>query len=223
MLTVVEQFDRLTEFGLKVIPLRVNSKAPMSKSWQKNWDHRKNRELLNRFPDANIGLLLGDVIDVEGDSEYANNMLVDLIGDYPHPSYQSTRSVHHLFKTPDPKLRLLKYKEIEFRSTGHQSVLPPSQHLGVEYRWLTDLMPIPEMPNRLRRFYDKLNGDKKAKTKPGCVRAWCSVCRVEHYLHQKRFQLELEAFKLMSSLWECQKCRTVDMRPLVRCLRSHQD
>jgi hypothetical protein len=220
MPTMIEHFDHLTDFGLKVIPLKVNSKAPISNCWQKNWNHKKNRNLLNRFPDANIGLLLGEVIDVEGDSDYANKTLINLIGDCPHPCYRSTRSVHHLFKTPDPQLRILKYREIEFRSTGHQSVLPPSQHFGVEYRWLTKLMPIPEMPDKLRRFYDKINGEK-SKVKPGCMQVWCSACRNECYLHKKRFQLELEAFKLMSSLWECQNCRTIDMRPMVRALRNN--
>jgi len=222
MLTMTEHFERLTDLGLKTIPLRENSKAPMNKCWQKEWNWKKNRDNFCRFPDANIGLLLGDVIDVEGDSEYANKLLSNLIGDYPHPSYRSTRSIHHLFKTPDPDLRILKHKEIEFRGCGHQSVLPPSQHFGVEYRWISELFPIPEMPERLLRFFNMLRGEKP-KIKPGCVRLWCSTCHEECHLHQKRFQLELEAFKLLGSSWECQKCRTIDMRPLVRTLRSHKN
>ena len=227
LITITEHFDYLTDLGLKVIPLRENSKAPMNKCWQKDWDYRRNRERLSCFPKANIGLLLGDVIDVEGDSDHANKVLLDLIGDYPHPSYRSTRSTHHLFKTPDSKLRLLKFREIEFRGHGCQSVLPPSQHLGVEYRWLTELFPIPEMPDKLRRLYDTLTGKvksnkSKSKTKPGYVQAWCSSCNAECYLHQKRFQLELEVFKLTGSSWKCQNCRTMDLRPMVRTLRSQR-
>lgn len=219
MPTVVEHFDHLTEFGLKVIPLRMNSKVPIGKGWQTNWNWERHRECLKRFPDANIGVLLGDVIDVEGDSEHANRVLLELIGDYPHPSYCSTRSIHHLFKTPDDDLRLLKVDEIEFRGYGHQSVLPPSQHFGVEYRWLSNLVPVPEMPPRLRRFYDRVAG-KKNEIKPGSLKVWCSICRAEVFLNEKRFRLELEAFRLFGSAWECQKCRTMDMRPLVRQLRS---
>jgi hypothetical protein len=221
MPTITEHFDQLTDLGLKVIPLKVNSKAPMTKAWQKDWNWKKSREKLIQYPDANIGLLLGEIIDVEGDDEHSNRILLNLIGDYPHPCYRSTRSVHHLFKSPDPDLKLLKHNQIEFRGFGHQSVLPPSQHFGVEYCWITQKFPIPEMPNRLRRFFDQLRGEKKAKTKPGCLKVWCSSCREECRLHQKRFALELKAFNLMGSNWECQKCRTIDMRPLVRALRGN--
>lgn len=219
MLTMAEHFESLTDLGLKPIPLRVNSKAPMTKCWQKNWDWKKNRDKFLRFPDANIGLLLGDVIDVEGDSDHSNRMLLDMIGDYPHPSYQSTRSIHHLFLTPDPELRIFKHKEIEFRGFGHQSVLPPSQHFGVEYRWISKLFPVPVMPEKLLRFFKQLRGEKQT-IKPGNMRVWCSSCREECFLHQKRFQLELEGFKLLGSPWECQNCRTIDMRPIVRSLRA---
>lgn len=219
MSVIIEHFDYLTEQGLKVIPLRVNSKAPMTKCWQKDWSLEKNRQKLQQFPDANIGILLGDVIDVEGDSESANNILADLIGNYPHPSYRSIRSVHHLFKTPDQDLRLLKEKEIEFRGHGHQSVLPPSQHLGIEYQWLTELFPIPEMPPRLLKFYLKLSGHEQSLP-AGHIKVWCANCRKECFLHKKRFALELEVFKMLGSPWECQKCRVIDTRPMVRALRS---
>ena len=219
MLTMIEHFDCLTEQGLKVIPLRQNSKVPIGKCWQKDWDLNKNRKRLQIFPDANIGLVLGEVIDVEGDSEHANDLLSNLIGDYPHPSYRSTRSVHHLFRTPDPDLRLVKHDQIEFRGHGHQSVLPPSQHFGVEYRWVTELFPVPEMPSKLLKFYEHLIG-KRTKIKSEGIKVWCSVCRNECYLHQKRFQLELDAFKLFGSQWECQKCRSLDMRPIVRAMKQ---
>ena len=219
MPTLIEHFDHLTEHGLKVIPLRQNSKIPLTKGWQKEWNFAKSRNRLQVFPEANIGLLLGDIIDVEGDNDHANNLLMALIGDYPHPSYRSTRSVHHLFRTPDPDLRLLKHDQIEFRGHGHQSVLPPSQHYGVAYQWLNEVFPVPEMPSKLRRFYDNLANKNKTKIKAGGLKTWCANCREECYLNQKRFQLELEAFRLLGSSWECQKCRTLDMRPIVRNLR----
>lgn len=216
MPSMVYHFDHLTEHGLKVIPLRENSKVPIGKGWQRDWNLEKSRERLRRFPEANLGLLLGDIIDVEGDSQHANKMLCDLIGDYPHPSYKSTRSVHHLFLTPDPKLRIVKNNQIEFRGHGHQSVLPPSQHFGVEYQWLSEIFPIPEMPPKLKTFFDKVvDGDKEA-TKQGQMKVWCGACRKECFLNKKRFQLELEAFRSMQNVWECQRCRTMDLRPIIR-------
>lgn len=220
MLTIADHFENFTDLGLKVIPLRVNSKAPIAKSWQKKWDYNKNKSLFDRFPNSNIGLLLGDVIDVEGDSEQANRKLIEIIGDYPHPSYRSIRSVHHLFKTPDPNLRIFKHKEIEFRSTGHQSMLPPSKILGVEYSWITKLMPIPEMPESLMRFYHQLNGEKKSELKPNHIKVWCSDCNAEVYLHEKRFDLELKAFKLLHCAWKCKNCRVMDIRPVVKTIRN---
>jgi hypothetical protein len=220
---MIDHYDSLTERGLKVIPLRVNSKAPLCKGWQKDWDRQKSREKLRQFPDANIGLLLGDVVDVEGDSEHANRIILDLIGNYPHPAYRSTKSIHHLFLTPDPKLRLLKKQEIEFRGHGHQSVLPPSQHNGVEYSWLTEVFPVPPMPLRLHRFFESLRGSRWSKIKPGYMQVWCAACRSECCIHQKRFRLELEAFKLLGSSWECVHCRTLDLRPIVRLLRLEQE
>lgn len=221
MPTIIEHFDMLTECGLKIIPVRENSKAPLTKEWQKSWTWAESRERLGRFPDANIGLLLGDIIDVEGDSEHANKVLIDLIGDYPHPHYRSTKSIHHLFLSPDPELRILRFNNIEFRGFGHQSLLPPSKCLGTEYDWLSNKFPVPEMPDRLRRFYEsRKGGSKEPALKPGCLKTWCATCREERRLHQKRFNLELQAFKLLGSPWECQQCRTLDLRPIVRGLRG---
>ena len=216
-LSVAEHFDLLIDQGLKVIPLKVNSKAPMCRNWQKNWCISKSREKLQEHPDANIGLLLGDVIDVEGDSENANAFLNDLIGSYPHPSYKSKRSTHHLFKTPDVNLKLVKYQEIEFRGIGHQSVLPPSQYYGISYEWMTQTFPIPEMPKKLLKFYERLTG-KKPDKKPNSQKIWCSTCNKTFYLHCKRLLLEIKAFSCMNEKWQCKKCRSIDLRPLIRQL-----
>jgi hypothetical protein len=218
MFATIDHFDALTEKGLKVIPLRANSKVPMCKGWNTGWDLQKARSRLEMFPDANIGLLLGDVIDVEGDNEEANNILNRLIGDYPHPSYQSIRSVHHLFSTPDPKLRIFKVGEIEFRGYGHQSVLPPSSHYGFQYQWLPDFcFPAPEMPEPLRVFYFR---HKLGRTiKPGHMKIRCSRCGEKRYLHCRRFNLELTAFQALNLGWECQRCRQIDLRPACRMVR----
>jgi hypothetical protein len=221
MTQALAHFDALTRKGLKIIPLRENSKVPLCKGWSQEWDWHKNREKLRQFPEANLGVLLGDIVDVEGDSEEANRTIGELIGDYPHPCYFSTKSVHHLFATPDRHLSHFRYGEIEFRGHGHQSVIPPSQHQGIFYRWLSAFrFPIPSMPERLLAFYQSKRNKKKAFLKPDHVRIWCERCKKECFLHRKRLDLELEAFRLLCSGWNCHKCRSVDLRPACRLIRS---
>ena len=219
-MAIIDHFDALTNQGLKVIPLCENSKAPMCKGWNNNWNKDESREKLRVFPDANIGLLLGDVVDVEGDSRAANQQILDLIGDYPHPTYTSAKSIHHIFISPDKNLRLLRVGEIEFRGHGHQSMLPPSQMRGTRYMWLRSMkFPVPEMPEPLYIFYLKQKKQYNHLRKPGHLQVWCSQCEAKCFLHKKRFTLELEAFKLFGSRWECQSCRTVDLRPACRLIR----
>jgi hypothetical protein len=222
MHSTIDHFDALTSRGLKIIPLWENSKIPLNKGWSQNWDRLDSRNALVRFPEANIGLLLGNIVDVEGDSEEANKTIIDLIGDYPHPCYHSTKSIHHLFQSPDPNLRHFRCGKIEFRGHGHQSVLPPSQHAGIKYCWLKSFkFPIPEMPESLVKFYEERKEHIKLNdTKPGHIRVWCSKCDSKVFLNEKRFKLELQAFKLLEAKWQCQSCRTVDLRHACRLIRS---
>lgn len=217
----LKHFDALTARGLKIIPLWENSKAPMSKGWTEGWDHDKARETILRFPDANLGVLLGDIVDVEGDDDEANRIILDLVGDYPHPSYHSKKSIHHLFLNPDKGLRHFRVGQIEFRGHGHQSAIPPSQHAGVTYRWMkTFKFPVPEMPEKLFNFYKAKKRKNKTVLKPGHIQVWCGKCEDKCYLHERRFRLELEAFRLLSLKWQCQKCRTIDLRPACRLLKA---
>lgn len=220
---ILKHFDTLVEQGLKPIPLKVNSKQPYNKGWNKNWNYENSRWYFRCEPTLNMGLLLGDIIDVEGDTLEANDKITKLIGDYPHPCYRSRKSIHHLFLTPDPELTRIQVKGVEFRGYGHQSVLPPSQHQGVFYRWKEDsIWPVPQMPDSLLEYYWHLrNGRKRRSTtvKPGHIKVWCNNCKQESFMHQKRFDSELELFQMMCQKWTCQKCRKIDLRPLVRRLR----
>jgi hypothetical protein len=221
MPSILNHFDALTDKGLKVIPLRENSKAPLCKGWTIGWDREKTREKLKQFPESNIGLLLGEIVDVEGDSLKANRTILNLIGDYPHPAYQSLKSIHHLFLTPDLNLRHFRMGQIEFRGFGHQSVLPPSQHSGIAYKWLRAFQfPIPAMPERLLDYYLSNKDRQFTKIKPGHLKVPCCSCGAECFPHKKRFELETEAFRLLGQKWECLKCRVVDLRPTCRLLRS---
>ena len=220
MATTLDHFDVLTDKGLQVIPLRANSKVPMYRGWNRDWNRRQARESVLRFPECNLGILLGDIVDVEGDSPEANETIQRLVGDYPHPTYQSTRSVHHLFRTPDPELRIFKHNEIEFRGIGHQSVLPPSRHLETIYRWMKQpCFPVPAMPESLVGFYKSKQSKHKVRIKKDHTKVTCGVCQRFCFMHKTRFHLELEAFQLLDLPWTCQSCREIDLRPVVRILR----
>lgn len=217
-------FDKLTDFGLKIIPLRESSKIPFSKNWT-DWNRLDCRKILVNNPTCNIGLLLGDIIDVEGDTPEANETISKLVEDYPHPKYASSKSIHHLFANPDPKLTLLKDKNIEFRGARHQSVLPPSVvGNGVCYRWLGVInFPIPVMPPKLTQFFldmRRRREENKSALKPEHMTIACNECRKDCYIHCKRFRLELIAFKDLGMRWTCHNCRTVDIRESCRKVRK---
>ena len=218
---MIEYFNAYVKIGLKVIPLYPNSKVPVCKSWQTNWDENKYREIFEKYSKSNIGLLLGLIVDVEGDSEDANKFLIDLIGDVPHPMYRSSKSTHHLFLNPDPKLTIFCIRNIEFRAYRHQSVLPPSSHAdGSKYQWLRKTkFPIPDMPSDLLAFYLKHNSQKPL-IKQGHMKVWCSVCNKKKFIHQKRFLLEQKAFATFDNKWMCHSCRKIDVRELCRKIKK---
>lgn len=216
-MNIIEHFDILTNKGIKVIPLLENSKIPISKNWTVEWDREALRQKLQNRPNCNIGILLGKIVDVEGDTEWANKFISHLIGDYPHVSYSSSKSTHHLFLNPDEKLRIFSWKGIEFRGWGHQSVLPPSNHNGIQYQWNKFRnFSITEMPDRLLKFY-QYKKYSKINLKPNHVMIKCCKCNKNKFMHKKRYDLEIEILKT----WFCKKCRPKDIRPLCRKLRKN--
>jgi hypothetical protein len=218
-MSMLEEFDRLVEYGFRVIPLRRYTKIPVCRNWNTNWDFALNRSIVSRSNQCNIGVLLGKIIDVEGDNIEANEKIIDLIGDYPHPCYTSSKSIHHLFINPDSNLTILKHGHIEFRANRHQSVLPPSKTKAARYRWIQDItIPIPVMPKNLLNFYQKLR--YKVTLKPNHLQLPCSKCKQAKYIHEKRWKLEMVIFKDLGLRWQCHECRVIDLRPICRKLRS---
>lgn len=165
---VIDYVNAYIDAGLHPIPLYYGSKKPIGTGWNENWDEIKCKDLFAQYPNANVGILLGDVVDVEGDTETANEIIDKLTKDVPHPKWMSAKSIHHLFKLPKHiKLTRRTKNNIEFRGNKHQSVVPPSLHVdGIRYRWIEDsVFPIPEMPVGLVEMLESLSSPQRIKTK----------------------------------------------------------
>lgn len=227
---MLEYFDRYVAAGLRPIAVYRDSKRPVGEGWNKDWKVERWRGYF-RTGGYNMGILLGDIIDVEGDTPEANDLLERMIDGLPHPMFRSCKSVHHLFLSPDPDLTRFVCNGIEFRGRLHQSVLPPSVHeSGVPYRWLRDSrFPIPTLPDELLKFYFDNRREKKERpvparsrprTKKGHARTQCRVCQGWFYIHKKRLVLEVRSFREHYGLpWMCHGCRELDMRGLCRRMR----
>jgi hypothetical protein len=230
----LKYFDLYVTAGLKPIAVYKETKQPVGYNWNRNWNPEKWREYFQDDNDLySMGILLGNIVDVEGDTEEANKMLFDLVGDIPHPMYKSSRSIHHLFQTPDLTLTKSTYQGIEFRGFLHHSVVPPSIHIsGSQYKFLRGTkFPIPEMPLELMRFYfdHKIKSikprtpKKVVKKKPGYINTQCKICYKTTEIHKKRLSLEVQAFQFYGLPWNCHKCRKIDVREDCRRIRKEME
>lgn len=220
---MLKWFDAYHQAGYKPIPLVKNEKVPVSANWQNSWSVSRWRNYFNE--NYNMGILLGEIVDVEGDSADANQFIEDLIGNIPHPKFKSFKSIHHLFLSPDRNLRIVKHEKIEFRGYGHQSVVPPSSHLeGNQYKWCKDsITKPPQMPKHLLDFYKSIKKQEPPRLKEdkeGYTKATCCCCLNQFFIHRKRLSLESKAFKQRNSGWNCHKCRKFDVREMCRNIRK---
>lgn len=212
--------------NLKPIAVYPKSKVPIGKNWNKNWDKNKILKLIHKNPEINVGILLGDIIDVEADTEESNHLLNEMIEKTPHPCYMSSRSYHHFFLSPDPNLTALKVSGIEFRGHRHHSVVPPSSHENdIEYKWIETSFPPPHLPQKLLDFYlqnkrtIKQTIKIKPVLKPEHIQTICNNCKNKIYIHKKRLTLEVKAFLKLGNIWTCNNCRKIDLRPIIRKLK----
>jgi hypothetical protein len=196
---IVQFFDYYTDkLGWDVVLLLPKSKMPFQKGWNKGYDKKATRDYLIKNPDCNLGLKLGHIIDVEGDTYKANELLNKLTADITHPMYKSQKSTHHLFTTPDNKLTRIDIHGMEFRGHYHQSMLPPSVNSEeIEYEWLEDVrFPIPSLPNSLVNLYNRHMKMMCAKKTGKYTEPWCYLCgQKSRPIHKTRFKLELTSFK----------------------------
>src|SRR4051812_44812658 len=109
-------FDYYTEkLNWQIIPVLPSSKIPFQPGWNRDYNREETRVYFAKYPECNLGLRLGGIIDVEADSPSANDNLNRLTRGRPHPMYKSEKSIHHLFKTPDESLTRIVIHGIEFR------------------------------------------------------------------------------------------------------------
>ena len=225
---IVNYFEAYVTCGFQPIALHPRTKIPVFRDWQLEWSIKKYREVFCGNPESNMGFLLGNIMDVEGDTEEANEILADLTRHCPHPMFKSNKSVHRLFLSPDPNITICKFNGIEFRGRRHQSVVPPSIHTsGTVYEWLKkSTFPAPAMPTALvNLLYSHYRQIKKGRPsfngkKANHISTACNGCKRNSYLHKKRLVLEVRAFQSIGQKWQCQKCRTVDVRPICRQIRD---
>jgi hypothetical protein len=225
---IIDHFENYVKVGFQPIPIWPNSKVPIGKAWNSNWSENRIKILFQFYPNANIGLLLGTIVDVEGDTDEANELLEQLIGNYPHPSYKGSKSIHHLFQNPDKNLTRIHKNGIEFRGYKHQSILPPSKHPdGTVYKWLTDYFFIPPLPPALTSFYKsiKKNTPNKPKTNSivrkryDLIKTKCPYCLKKITMNKCRYKLENIIFQNKKEIWTCSNCRGFDIRKLCRKLK----
>jgi hypothetical protein len=229
---MLKYFDVYVKYGLKPIAVYRNTKQPVGKNWNDNWTVEKWRKYFSKDEEYNMGIMLGDIIDVEGDTEEANDIIARMTENIIHPMFRSSKSIHHLFRSPDPTFRVWKFNGLEFRGDRHQSVVPPSKHQnGETYNWLkSSVLEVPEIPQELWQYYLNnrkaetknypINISKKKKIKEGHVKTECKACRDVFYIHKKRLVLEVKAFRELGTLWMCHGCRKFDIRDACRRIRK---
>lgn len=230
---MLKYFDGYVNFGLKPIAMYLHSKKPVSEKWNENWTPERWRGYFDSPEQKyNMGVLLGNVIDVEADDDESNRLLESMLGEVPHPVYSSARSVHHLFLTPDPALTFQKIQGIEFRGNRVCSALPPSIHeTGIKYQFLkSSRLVLSPLPKSLMEFYwDNKKHEivkscpQKPEIKPGHKRTVCKICGQKKFIHKKRLILEVKAFAKYKLCWMCHTCREIrgiDVRDDCRTVRK---
>lgn len=201
--------------GYNIIPLYYNTKIPMFKNWYKLNSNQQIADILDT--EVNFGMILGDVVDIEGDSQSANDFIDNMFHNTPHPIFESNKSRHHLFRSRFKKLSRIVVGGVEYRGHKHQSVIPPSKHeAGVKYKWISDICSfdcLPLLPNFIEDIIisnlpkNKNHKNKKrAGCKPGHVQAYCDKCKSQKYLHEVKFLKEKEFFTLRGQKWMCRTC-----------------
>lgn len=121
------------------------------------WQHQATSDeatlcgLFQRFPESNIGIRLGAIVDIEYDNPQGEATTNELLSDCFTPTWQSSRGKHRLFLSPGILQTKVDFRGLEIRLAGNsealQSVVPPSIHAsGLQLHWLPGLDPFSVEP-----------------------------------------------------------------------------
>lgn len=225
-MTNLEILNFYHSLGYQPIPLFYKTKTPIYKNWNSNYDYESVLDYVSQYKQQiNFGILLGNIIDIEGDCADSNKTIDDLLHDVKHPCFLSAKSKHHLFRSNIKNLTRIVVDNVEFRGYKHQSVVPPSKHEdGYEYKWITEIFDtknIPYLPENiesyiLSRLKPEPQNKKKRLLKPNHTTAKCNKCEKSILISKIRLQKELYFLQKDKAAWECNKCRNFDLRKIIK-------
>lgn len=144
--STVDTATRALERGWAPLPISYGSKAPTLRGWT-DLRFGSTAELETHFTDANIGLILGaasnGLVDIDLDCPEARLLAPVLL---PHTGMRHGRAgapTSHYWYVVDREVATAKYQDptdramlVELRSTGAQTVIPPSLHpSGEQIEW----------------------------------------------------------------------------------------
>ncbi len=215
-----EAFSFYRDLEWSVIAVRPRTKIPAFRNWSGKYLPSMNYNYISRNHDANIGLLLGKIIDIEADSEEAENKLNMILSGIPHMNYKSSRGSHHLFLSPLKKLRKVVMDGIEYRGYGHHSLLPPSTGpSGFDYQWSENSAKhLTELPQFIAKtLVENITSPIKFE-KPICY-----ICGKQCQVSAVRFNLEIQALVVIKTKWACNRCRKYDLKEACRIIRKGKE
>jgi hypothetical protein len=220
-------FQEYSQLGYKPIPLVYGTKRPIFRAWNKKYSYSKTYNfILNHPNNYNFGILLGNVIDIEGDSPEANDFLDEILKEFPHPCYSASKSKHHLFKNKNLKITRISSKDIELRAYNHQSVVPPSIHEdGKKYIWIDPLVKyssLPVLPTKIEIEIARFKNKNVKILKPFSQRITCANCQKKCFINKRRLEYEILSLQQIQMKWMCNKCRPYDLREICRNIRKNQ-
>jgi hypothetical protein len=152
--------------GWSSIPIPARSKNPNRTGWQR--EHWSEEDLPKQFHGTgNIGVLLGEpsagLVDVDLDSVEAIALASGFLPDTEAVFGRSGKRHSHQLYVVDPAPSTTRFRDIdgstlcELRSTGGQTVFPPSTHpSGESIEWEPDGTPARVTPDELKSCVARL-------------------------------------------------------------------
>lgn len=175
---------RYQKMGWPVIPC--DGKKPLLPDWPKRTPPPTDAEIeewLEKWPDMNIGLVLGPasrIVGIDVDGSLGLERLLEICGGEPPETYMyktgSEGGLRLLFRLPEGTQKAVKYveklagdhSELALMGEGQQTILPPSRHSsGKLYTWVEGRSPKDlEMTDAPEWMLIRMSGKKSREAKP---------------------------------------------------------